>query len=122
MDAARGGGEVSGDPRHAPKTRYGFPDMLPPFTPFPQEIPWGTPIAQLSGWWLEIECKTHFVTGMPLRLLAARAGWNRTLRGIAPALKCSKCGQPPVRVDFVSDAKGDAGRHGSTSMRHRLVG
>jgi hypothetical protein len=119
VEAAGGRGEVS---ERVPKTKYGFPDLIDPFTPFPEEAPWDVPLAKLAGWWLEIECSDHFETGMPLRLLAANAGWTKTLRQVVPLLKCHSCGKPPVRVDFVSDLGGEGGRHGAAVHRHHLAG
>jgi hypothetical protein len=104
-----------------PKTRYGFPELIDPFTPFPAEPPWDEPIYKLSGWWLEVRCGTHGMTGLPLRLLAATQGWNRTLREIVPLLSCSQCKAAPMSVDFVSDIGGEIGRYGHKVACHHLL-
>ncbi len=106
----------------APRSRFGFPEPIPAFTSFPEDVPWDVPIHKLAGWWLEVQCPTHFVAAMPLRLLAANAGWNRTLRDVVPRLKCKLCGAAPIKVDFVSYPGGDTGRQGAKTQRHALLG
>lgn len=76
-------------------TRYGFPPQRDPYEPFPREIPWDTPISDISGFWLHIE-GAKSTTEYPLRLMAAQRGWNVTLREIVPRLKDEH--GPPLRV------------------------
>lgn len=104
-----------------PDTPHGFPPERDPWEPFPAEIPWQVPISDM-GWWLEIVCVQHGTVHMPLRLLAARLGWNRTLAEIVPKLKCQQCGRRPARVLLVSDSSGEHGRAGARVGRLDLSG
>lgn len=101
------------------QTPYPFPPEGRAFEPFPAAIPWDTAIHELSNWWLRIECECG-ISCMPLRLLAARIGWDHTLRAIVPKLRCPKCRLRPSLVDLESDPGGDIGRAGHKVQRHRL--
>lgn len=100
---------------------------LPPereaYEPFPEQIPWDTPISELSNWWLLLTCQCmgsgH--SAYPLRLMAARVGWDMTLRMVVPRLRCEKCGERPAEIWFVDDAAGDTGRFGAKTKRLRLA-
>jgi hypothetical protein len=74
-------------------TRYGLPPERAPFEPFPAEIPWDTPISDLSSWWLEIRAG-DVTSRYPLRLMAAEQGWQVTLREIVPRLRSASNGRP----------------------------
>src|ERR1700761_1371679 len=78
-------------------TPYGFPD-LQISQQLPASIPWDTPIAEMTGLSIEIQCIDHGTVDMPLRYLAAHIGHKRTLRTIVPKLKCRKCGSRPIRA------------------------
>lgn len=95
-------------------TRYGFPPDRPAFEPFPTEIPWDTPIHEISGWWLNIEADDGSSIRTPLRLMAAEHGWKLTLRQILPRL--SREGIPPRQVMLL--------KHGGVELSHpdRAVG
>lgn len=88
---------------------------------FPEAIPWTTPIYQMSNWWLEITCScSGNPMMMPLRLLAARVGWRRTLRDIVPHLKCRHCGRRAANVALTDGSGGDIGRFGARTSRLHL--
>jgi hypothetical protein len=99
-------------------TRYGFPPEAPAVVPWPSEPPWDTPISELNALWLRIECDCGRSSGYPLRLMAARLGWKRTLRTIVPKLIC-ECGGRPSSVVLADRADGDG--HTTVEGRaHRL--
>lgn len=103
-----------GSPRRMPPsylepagTKYPMPPDRP--APFPDRAPWDTPISELP-FWLEIKCQCGRSTAYPLRLLAARVGWKKTLRSIVPRLKCEaeECQQRPERVRLSADGTGES--------------
>jgi hypothetical protein len=97
--------------RDDPKTPFPFPDLPPAFAPFPDHVGLDTPIADLSGWWLEVRCdcpEAATAAFLPLRLLAARLGWDVPLGSVVRRLKCEKCGQPPLVLDLIESATGGA--------------
>lgn len=57
----------------------------------------GARLADLSGYWLEIEC-CGGTTLIPFRLLHARYGDKPQLRDLVPRLRCRKCRQPPIQA------------------------
>lgn len=108
--------------RERPTERYPFPPQGDPFAPFPQEIPWGAPISDLSNWWLERSCVSCRTSGAyPLRLMAARHGWNITLRQIVEKAVCGQCKRRLSRLELVDDSGGDVGRAGAKTRRHDLL-
>lgn len=80
-------------------TRYGLPPAGDPFEPFPSEIPWDVPLSRMH-WWLEIE-QGSWSMRIGLRMLAAKHGWQLTLRDVLPRLK--RAGKPPDRVVLLKD-------------------
>ena len=71
----------------------------------------GAGLADLSGYWLEIEC-CGGMTLIPFRLLHARYGDKPRLRDLVPRLRCRKCRQPPARA-WVSETHHRLPRGGS---------
>jgi len=104
--------------RDDPPTRY----PLPEFRLFPREVPWDTPISDLSGWWLSSTCDEHGTVAYPLRLMAANLGWKRTLRSIVPKLKCKSCGGRPIKVELVEYAGMNDKHPGFREGRLVLIG
>lgn len=100
------------------QTPYGYPE--PTGAPFPTQPPWDTPIAELAGWWIENACPHEWIGSYPIRLLAAKYGWNMTLREVLPRVVCSHCGQRPIWLALVSNAAGEDGRHGAKVQRVEL--
>lgn len=96
-----------------PKTRYPLPPERDPFEPFPDTIPWNTPISELQ-WWLEIGCSCGETVKYPLRLMAAEQGWKLTLSAIVPRLRCSRCNSRPETVRLDEDGTGQAIRSRTT--------
>jgi hypothetical protein len=97
-----------------------MPPERDPFEPFPAEIPWDTPISDISSWWLQIDSSTGSTTLYPLRLMAARKGWNLTLRTILPLLRDKKTNGPPTRVVLL--ARGDVVfRKGQAEGKYHLL-
>ncbi len=99
------------------------PFPLPPaeggIEQFPEHVPWGVPIFQMSNWWLTVNC----ICGekqVPLRLLAARIGWRITLREVVPFLRCATCRERPSNVQLVDNPTGDNGRFGAKTKRLQL--
>ena len=99
------------------------PFPLPPteggLETFPERVPWGTPIFEMSNWWLTVNCRCG-EKQVPLRLLAAKIGWRITLREIVPFLRCSTCRERPSNVQLVDDPSGDTGRFGAKVKRLQL--
>lgn len=98
-------------------TRYPFPELRPVYE-LPSAIPWDTPIAELSGLWLVVECLDHGSMLYPLRRMAADVGHKRTLRSIVPKLKCGKCRMPPSYLALTHRAQADGN---STGPKQELV-
>lgn len=94
-----------------PKTKYPCPPERDIWEPFPATVPWDTPIVELTNWWISMRCShcAYHHTDMPIRLLAARRGWNLTLRQIVPRIVCEKCRHRPQELQLVDTASGDAG-------------
>jgi hypothetical protein len=81
-------------------TRYGFPPLLE--AELPETIPWDVPIHELSGLWLTVVCGGCGTTSqLPLRLMAAEQGWDRTLRQIVPKLRCRNCSGLPSKLELL---------------------
>ena len=93
-----------------PPSKYGFPPLLD--QRLPAEVPWDTPIAELSGLSLSVTCDCGRSLRMPLRLLAATIGHKRTLRIILPKIVCKTCGAKPVHIALVAP-----GHNGSPDYR-----
>lgn len=100
-------------------TPYPLPE-LPDSPHLPAEVPWDTGIAELSGLWLCLEC-CRGTTFYPLRLMAAKQGWNITLREIVPRLKCKHCGASPATVSLTDSASGRAAPSDTERRRVGLV-
>lgn len=101
-------------------SRFGFPPERDPFEPFPGEVPWGTPISELQ-WWLEVTIFEPFWSArLPLPLLAARHGWQLTLRDILPRLH--RDGRPPDQVILIAGGGVEFRSHDRTVEYHLLLG
>lgn len=107
---------------HVKREQYRYP--LPPegiAGRLPENIPWDTPISELSSCWLWIDCSGCGNSMLyPLRLMASNLGWKRTLRTTVPHLRCKHCSAKPSRVVLTADPAGDGGRRGGDG--HVLVG
>lgn len=106
----------------APSTPFPFPDIPVPLPHFPPEPPLDATTAELAGWWLEVrcDCGAGGTKYLPFRLLAARLGWQVTLRNVVDRLKCNECGAPAASLVLVESAAGGPGTH-SAKPGERLV-
>lgn len=94
------------------RTPYPLPPLAEVGARLPDEVPWDTPIADLAAFWIEARCACGENAYLPLRLLAARVGWKRTLRTVMPRLRCSACGGRPSEVWLCENAASkDSPRH-----------
>jgi hypothetical protein len=90
-------------------TRYGFPPDID--QRMPAEVPWDVPISELPAFSLEIVC-CKGTTVLPLRLVAARHGWELPLRTVVEHLTCDACKRAPESVTFVPRLNGDGHSNG----------
>jgi hypothetical protein len=83
-----------------------YPPMPETPRPWPDAPPLAAGLADLSGWWLRVDCKPCG-SGMayPLRLLAAERGWLTPLSAVLPLFKCSKCERAPTTIALIDDAQ-----------------
>ena len=76
-----------------------FPPLPAKPQPFPVTPPLTRGLAELSGYWLDVQCATPACngasSGLPLRLLAAEYGWGMQLGAVLPRLRCKACRCPP---------------------------
>ena len=79
-----------------PTSRYDFP-LLQDRIAYPSEPPLSTPIAELSGFWLQPRCCGQTTSYLPCRLLAAQHGWNTPLSAVCARLRC-RCGERPATI------------------------
>ena len=98
------------------------PPIPDPPPPFPADPPFAAGLADLAGWWLEVRCACGRRSFPPLRLMAARYGWQTPLGDLMPRLRCTKCRAPPATVDLVANpADGASGNPGGHGARLRLT-
>ena len=53
-------------------------------------------IADLDGYWLELQCARHGTTMMPVRLIQKRQGGTHRLVDVLARLTCKICHRPPA--------------------------
>ena len=105
-----------------PSYPFPLPNLPPEVPPFPEEVPWETPVVDLLGFWLEVYCgPCRKTVQMPFRLLAATHGWKVTLRETVERLKCSQCGSRPVTIKLVESAEAGPGRWRAKEPRTLVV-
>jgi hypothetical protein len=89
--------------RNTPPNLPPRPDRPPPF-PSSVTAALDAGLASLSCWWLICRCGgCGAQTDVPLRLLAAKRGWNTPLRQVVPRLSCQACKARPSTVRLVAN-------------------
>ena len=66
-------------------------------------------IADLDGWWLEVQCRCRLVC-MSMRLAAIEGHGARLVTDYARRLRCRHCGERPSSAALTEDVR--AGAHG----------
>jgi hypothetical protein len=83
-----------------------MPEWVEP-QPLPDD-PLQARLIDVSGWHVHAECpKCRAGVVYPLRLAAAKAGWETTLGNFISKLKCKDDGTKPKTVRLMSDQIGD---------------
>jgi hypothetical protein len=99
-----------------------FPPLPDRDPPWPGVAPLDTACADLVPWWLHVRCECRTLSYIPLRLLSAKAGWDKLLAEVLPRLRCERCSARPSSIDLVDDpANRGSGRAGSKQLRLHLI-
>lgn len=53
-------------------------------------------VAELDGYWLELECSQHGTVMVPIRFIMQRQGGKHRLVDVLSRLTCKICGLPPA--------------------------
>lgn len=72
-----------------------------------------TPLANLSGTWLQLEC-CRGTTYLPLTLLIGAARPKARLRDVLPRLRCQECHDRPATMALIESPAGHA--HGGAPV------
>ncbi len=77
----------------------------------PPTFAFNTPLADLSGTWLELRC-CQGVTYVPVKLLSGAAHPQTRLRDVLGRMRCKVCHDRPARAALVENpaASGNGGR------------
>lgn len=53
-------------------------------------------VADLNGYWLELQCAQHGTKMLPFRLIAQRQGETHRMADMLPRFTCQVCHRPPA--------------------------